>query len=91
MLKKILKWLLKLNDLTEKYGVDKLLHAGLLFIAVYFGWCTWFAGVFVGILIEFEQWNCLGRPGKGYLLNKMLPDLLADAAGIMAALMLLNW
>lgn len=91
MLKKIWLYLLKLNDWTETHGVDKLLHGGLLFIAVYFKFVTWFAGAFVGILIEFEQWNCLGRPGKDYLKNSTLPDLLADAIGIMSAWLLLNW
>jgi VanZ family protein len=91
MLKKLWQFLLNLNDWAEENQVDKLIHTIFCFTAIYFNQATIAATIFVAFLVEFEQWNCLRRPGKTYILNKLIPDLIADAAGILLAVVFQIW
>jgi hypothetical protein len=95
MLKRLWQFLLKLNDLSEQTGWDKLIHTAFCFGAVYFYQATILATIVVSLMIEFEQWNNgirkLRRSSEGYFLNKVLPDLIADAAGILLAVVIQFW
>lgn len=71
---------------------DWIIHEILCFTPIYFNWATWFVVVFVAIMIEYEQWKYAGKPELiHYFFYQIFSDLIADAIGIIGALLCLKY
>lgn len=74
--------------MTGKHPIDWIIHALLCFIPIWQNWATWFVVAFVGILIEFEQWNYSGQKLTWtYFYYESLGDIIADFFGIIGGLL----
>jgi len=75
----------EIDNILNKYQIDKLIHAGLCFIAVKYNFATIPAVIFVCLMVEYLQkysiWN-YRKSWRDYLFYISSWDMIANTLGI---------